>query len=200
VEGSASLARAAVAEAGRTVDLVRDLSNAAMQVGEVVSMISAIAGQTNLLALNATIEAARAGEAGRGFAVVASEVKEPANQTTRSTEEIRRQIGGIQTATQQAVAAIGGIGTRIEEMSTVAGSIASAVEQQGAATQEIVRSVEQAATGTGAVTANIAGVAGAAGETGAAASEVLASASALSRQSEHLGGEVARFLASVRAA
>jgi methyl-accepting chemotaxis protein len=74
------------------------------------------------------------------------------------------------------------------------------VEQQGAATQEIVRNVSQAAMGTGQVTANVASVANAAEETGAAASQVLASASALSQQSDHLGTEVARFLATVRAA
>jgi methyl-accepting chemotaxis protein len=50
------------------------------------------------------------------------------------------------------------------------------------------------------VTANIAGVASAAEETGAAASQVLASATELSRQSEHLGAEVNRFLGTVRAA
>ncbi|WP_375409234.1 hypothetical protein [uncultured Methylobacterium sp.] len=44
-----------------------------------------------------------------------------------------------------------------------------------------------------------AGVAGAAEDTGAAASQVRASASELSRQSEHLGAEVNRFLATVRA-
>ena len=48
------------------------------------------------------------------------------------------------------------------------------------------------------VTAKVA--AGAAEETGAAASQVLGAASELSRQSEHLGAEVARFLATVRAA
>ena len=40
----------------------------------------------------------------------------------------------------------------------------------------------------------------AAEETGAAASQVLSSAGELSRQSEHLGSEVSRFLATVRAA
>ena len=58
----------------------------------------------------------------------------------------------------------------------------------------------QAAVGTGEVTSNIAGVAGAAEATGAAASQVLASASELSRQSESLSTEVDRFLATVRAA
>ncbi len=200
VDGSARLARAAVAEAGQTADQVRALTEATTRIGSVVGLISSIAGQTNLLALNATIEAARAGMAGRGFAVVAAEVKELAGQTARATEEITTQIAAIQASTGQAAGAIGGITARIEEISGVATSIAAAVEEQGAATQEIVRNVGQAAAGTGEVTGNIAGVAGAAEETGAAASQVLASASELSRQSEHLSAEVARFLATVRAA
>ncbi|MET3783228.1 methyl-accepting chemotaxis protein [Methylobacterium radiotolerans] len=54
VQGSAQLARAAADEAGRTVRLVEDLSAAVMKIGDVVALISGIAGQTNLLALNAT--------------------------------------------------------------------------------------------------------------------------------------------------
>ncbi|WP_289015495.1 methyl-accepting chemotaxis protein [uncultured Methylobacterium sp.] len=200
VNGSAQLAQAAVTEAGQTADLVQELSGAVAKIGDVVTMISTIAGQTNLLALNATIEAARAGEAGRGFAVVASEVKELASQTGRATEEISGQIARIQGSTGQAVQAIGSIAARIQEISGVATAIAAAVEEQGAATQEIVRNVAQAAMGTGEVTSNISGVAGAAEETGAAASQVLGAASELSRQSEHLSAEVSRFLATVRTA
>ncbi|MEE7505758.1 HAMP domain-containing methyl-accepting chemotaxis protein [Methylobacterium mesophilicum] len=190
VQGSAHLAQAAVGEADQTAHLV----------GDMVGMISGIAGQTNLLALNATIEAARAGAAGRGFAVVATEVKALAEQTAKATEEIARQIGEVQGVTDQAVTAIGGITGRIREIDSVATSIAAAVEQQGAATQEIVRNVAQASAGTNEVTGNIAGVAQASEETGAAAGQVLSAASELSRQSEHLGAEVARFLATVRAA
>ena len=200
VSGSAALAQAAVREAAHTADLVQDLSAAVAKVGDVVTLITSIAGQTNLLALNATIEAARAGEAGRGFAVVASEVKELANQTARATDEIGGHIARIQGSTSQAVSAISAITVRIREISQVATTIAAAVEEQGAATQEIVRNVGQAATGTSEVTENIAGVAGAAGETRAAASQMLASAAELSQRSGQLDSEVARFLATVRAA
>ncbi|WP_246730524.1 methyl-accepting chemotaxis protein [Methylobacterium sp. 2A] len=200
VQGSAQLAQTAVGEADQTGALVLELNGAVTRIGDVVGLISSIAGQTNLLALNATIEAARAGAAGRGFAVVAAEVKALAEQTAKATEEISQQIGRVQGVTGQAVDAISSITARIREINGVATSIAAAVEQQGAATQEIVRNVGQAAQGTGEVTNNIVGVADAAEETGRAASQVLGAASELSRQSEHLTAEVSRFLTGIRAA
>ncbi|SDN40291.1 Methyl-accepting chemotaxis protein [Methylobacterium phyllostachyos] len=200
VTGSTDLAQKAVGEADQTAALVTALSETATRVGDVVGLISSIAGQTNLLALNATIEAARAGEAGRGFAVVAAEVKELANQTAKATEEIAGQMSQIQGATGEAVDAIGTITGRIREINTVAAAIAAAVEQQGAATREIVRNVGQATAGTQQVTGNIAGVAQASEQTGRAADQVLTAATDLTRHAEQLSGEVNRFLGQVRAA
>ena len=200
VAQSAKVAGKAVEDAKRTDVVVRDLADAAQKIGEVVGLISNIAGQTNLLALNATIEAARAGDAGKGFAVVASEVKSLATQTAKATEDIGRQIAQIQGSTAEAVASIQGIGATIGEVSNIAAAIAAAVEEQGAATQEIARNVQQASAGTLAVTTNIAGVGEGANNTGAAATEVLDAAGALTRQAEELHGAVSQFIREVKTA
>ncbi len=125
--------------------------------------------------------------------------EELASQTARATDEISLQIGEVPGVTQEAVAAIGGITSHIREIDVVATSIAAAVEQQGAATQEIVRNVSQAAMARRGDKQHRWRRPGLGGNRGSA-SQVLAAASELSRQSEHLGAEVGRFLATVRAA
>ncbi len=200
VAHSSSITSHAVEDAKRTDGIVRSLAEGAEKIGQVVGLITNIAGQTNLLALNATIEAARAGDAGKGFAVVASEVKSLANQTTKATEEIAAQIAQIQSATKEAVTVIRGITGTIQEVSAIAVSIATAVEEQGAATGEIARNVQQTAQAAQDVTANIGGVSEAAQDTGAAAGRVLVSADALSRQTGILTSEIDQFVAGVRAA
>ena len=200
VSQSAAAAGQAVSDANRTQQTVKMLADGAERIGQVVNLISGIAGQTNLLALNATIEAARAGEAGKGFAVVASEVKALASQTARATEAISAQIGQIQVATRDAVAAIGSITSTIGEVSATTAAIAAAVEEQGAATEEIARNVQEAARGTEVVTRNIGDVGRAAEETGISASQVLTASKDLARQMEGLNKEVGAFLTGVRAA
>jgi methyl-accepting chemotaxis protein len=200
VAQSAAITGKAVAEAGRTDTIVRDLADGAQKIGKVVELIATIAGQTNLLALNATIEAARAGDAGKGFAVVASEVKSLAQQTATATQDIATQIGQIQSATAEAVQAIQGISTTIADVNLIATAIAAAVEEQGAATAEISRNVQQTSSSTQGVTASIAGVDRAATETGAAAAQVLGSAGNLSKEANALTAEVTQFVLDIRAA
>jgi methyl-accepting chemotaxis protein len=200
VQESSAIAMDAVAQAERTDARIAELSVAANRIGDVVKLITAIAGQTNLLALNATIEAARAGEAGKGFAIVAQEVKALATQTAKATDEIGAQISTMQVATQDSVAAIKEIGGTIRRVSEIAAAIAAAVEEQGAATEEISRNVQQAAQGTSEVADNITQVNRGANETGSASSQVLGSAQALARESGQLRSEVERFVRTVRAA
>lgn len=120
-------------QANSTSHTVKDLSETAEKIGQVISLIGEIASQTNLLALNATIEAARAGEAGKGFAVVASEVKSLATQTAKATEDITSQIGNVQSATSTTVQEIEKIRETIVGINQVSTRIAAAVEEQGTA-------------------------------------------------------------------
>jgi methyl-accepting chemotaxis protein len=200
VSDSHKISREAVSQVEATNARIADLAQSAGRIGEVVKMISAVAEQTNLLALNATIEAARAGEAGRGFAVVASEVKALATQTAKATEEISEQIGQMQSATNQSVSAIREIGGTIGRIAEISQAIAAAVEEQGAATQEISRNVQRAAQGASQVAGSITDVNRGATDTGAASTHVYGLAQSLLGQSNHLRGEVEKFLSTVRAA
>ncbi len=200
VSESTKVTDKAMNDARQTDTIVRALADGAKRIGNVVGMITNIAGQTNLLALNATIEAARAGEAGKGFAVVASEVKSLAKQTATATEDISQQVGQIQAATNQAVDAIHGITATIEQVSAICTAIAAAVEEQGTATAEIARSVAQTSRATQDVSSNIGGISRAARDTGTAAVDLLSAATDLSKRSGQLSQEVNAFLADVRAA
>ena len=197
---SSTIAGDAVRSSDDACSRMRQLADEAQKIGEVVDLISAIAGQTNLLALNATIEAARAGDAGKGFAVVASEVKSLATQTAKATEEISARIVGVQQSTQEAVQAIDGVGETIRRLNEVAAGIAAAVEEQTAATGEITRNVHEASNGTRQVTGAIHGVSQAAVEAGTASAEVLTASQDLTHQSTSLSDRVKGFVAKIRAA
>ncbi|MBN8926005.1 MAG: hypothetical protein BGO51_13160 [Rhodospirillales bacterium 69-11] len=200
IADGATMARRAAEDARTTDAAVQALSASAQGIGDVVGVISTIAGQTNLLALNATIEAARAGEAGKGFAVVASEVKNLAGQPAKATEQIGAQIAGMQQQTARAVDAITGITRTIAQIHDTVTEISGATETQAGAAHEIGRAAHEAAAGTEDVSRHAAGVADDARRTGDAAQQVRDASSALARQAADLDREVERFLTDLRAA
>ncbi|CCG06935.1 methyl-accepting chemotaxis protein [Pararhodospirillum photometricum] len=198
VTRSTSVVGEAVDLARVTNESVRALSEAAERIGQVVTLITDVASQTNLLALNATIEAARAGDAGKGFAVVAGEVKTLANQTSRATEEIARQINDVQARTTASVTAIEQITRSITQVNEISATIAAAIEEQGAATHEISRAIQQASLGASQVSENADGVHQAADMTGMSARDVGAAASILAHKVGDLRLRVSDFLVRLR--
>lgn len=197
---SAELARKATVATADADATISALSSSAQQVGQIVELISTIAQRTNLLALNASIEAARGGEAGRGFAVVASEVKELAAQTSKATDAVAAQIRAIQDSTDASVSALRAIGHQVEQLEATSVSIAAAVDQQSVAGQDLARSIDLAARSTDDVTSSIVHVRETSLATGAAASQVLTSATELEDQAVVLKAQVGEFLSHVRAA
>ncbi len=180
VRHTSAIATSALSDTQGLKETVMSLSQAAEEIGAVVTLIREVAEQTNLLALNATIEAARAGAAGRGFAVVATEVKELAGQTARATGEITHKVHAIQKATGEAVTAIRLITDEVAELSKLTLAMASAVEEQAASTQEM--------------SSNITGVSAAAGETGQLAEMVRRISDKLEAHSAGLGASMEKYL------
>ncbi|HEY1933789.1 MAG TPA: methyl-accepting chemotaxis protein [Acetobacteraceae bacterium] len=187
-------AHAAVARASDTDTKVASMAELAARIGDVVALISDVAGRTNLLALNATIEAARAGDAGKGFAVVAGEVKALATQTAKATGEISTQITAIRAATADAVSAVREVGAAIGQVEEVATAIAAAVEQQASVTQDIVTSVHNVTTATQEATKAMQEVSAASEHTDAASGKVLEGADAVGRDADTMRAEVTQFL------
>ncbi len=190
---SSKMSNEAMKMAKNANQIINQLGESSMDIGNVIKVISSIAQQTNLLALNATIEAARAGEAGKGFAVVANEVKELAKQTAKATSEITKKIEAIQADSKNAVAAIAEISSAIEKVNGFAGSIASAVEEQAATTNEVTRVVTQSAEGVKQITENISQVSQAATNTGKDASSSQVAAKEVGAIAELLKKFVARL-------
>jgi methyl-accepting chemotaxis protein len=143
---------------------ITELSKGSSEIGEIVTLISAIAKQTNLLALNAAIEAARAGEQGRGFAVVAEEVRKLAEESNQAAQKIGTLIQQNQLNMDQAVVAAQagaeGIRTGIslvqatgETFTTITGDIfrlsdqikgiSQSISQMASSNQELVTDIEK---------------------------------------------------------
>ncbi len=90
----------------KTANYIKILGGRSEEIGKILNVIDEITDQTTMLALNAAILAAQAGEHGKGFSVVADEIKELADRTSTSTQEIAVLIQSVQQEVSDAVAAM----------------------------------------------------------------------------------------------
>lgn len=92
--------------AQKTLDeLVIKISEKSKELDETNKLISDVAYQTNLLSMNAMIESAHAGTYGEGFAVVANEIRTLAENSTKSSKNIKILIKDVLTLIDQLIKA-----------------------------------------------------------------------------------------------
>lgn len=91
---------------GTQKSVMKEAINESKKVSDIEKLtedILSIAAQTNLLALNASIEAARAGDAGKGFAVVANEIRQLADSSKETANNIQMISADVITAVKKLI-------------------------------------------------------------------------------------------------
>ncbi|ORJ58315.1 hypothetical protein B5V00_12725 [Geothermobacter hydrogeniphilus] len=142
------------------MDLIEDESRKAMaamerlaqQTGEVAKIIEVIrdlVSDTELLAFNAAIIAAKAGEEGKGFSVVADEIRDLADRTTSSAQDIQRIVKAIGGETKEVTSAVAATSERIEKGKELSRSAGEALRKILTSSVEAVNASEEIARVTG---------------------------------------------------
>jgi methyl-accepting chemotaxis protein len=125
-------------ESQRAMTAMQRLSRQTGEVAKIIEVIRELVSDTELLAFNAAIIAAKAGEEGRGFAVVAEEIRDLADRTTNSAQDIQRIVQAIGGDTKEVTEAVEATGMRIAKGKQLSLST-------GEALRKIVESSSQAA-------------------------------------------------------
>lgn len=185
-QGAASTASKGVAVVGNVVDTMLSIRESSHKIVDIISVIDDIAFQTNILALNAAVEAARAGESGKGFAVVAVEVRNLAQRAASAAGEIKRlisdsvdRISSGSKQVEEAGATMQEIVNSIHEVTELMTNIATASIQQNAGIEQVHNAIVQMDNVTQ--------------QNASLVEQAATSTQLLSKQTENLASEMARF-------
>ncbi len=191
--------------------MIQDISKQMVEIGRIVDIISSIAEQTNLLALNAAIEAARAGDAGLGFAVVAGEVKELANESQVSAENIASIIHNLQSKTDLITSAVQGslsevkngneavsetlslfneIVEYISNINQNMNDVAAASQEQAASVEEVTATINEFSEMIGQTNQESVGLAAASEESSGAVHQIVAMVGQVNESMNNIGQNV----------
>jgi methyl-accepting chemotaxis protein len=183
--------RSTVHQLAAEIGLLNDRSR---EIGEIIQLITDIAGQTNLLALNAAIEAARAGEEGKGFAVVAGEVRKLAERSQEAAGQVTELVDAIRTQIEHAVEAmdrgereVAAGASTVEETGRIFNEIHQAARTVLEQIQEASASSQQMSAGAEQISAALQEVTRIAETTGGRAQSILASSEEQLAAMEQIG-------------
>ena len=176
------------------------LSEAAIQVNQILATVSEVAEQTNLLALNAAIEAARAGEQGRGFAVVADEVRKLAERTQRSVAEIGETLAGINQSVADTTREMGRQSEIFRGLGEASGKVEGVIDDTTRWVGDVTDMVKRTAQVSGQVKQGVEHIVGqisrireSAQASAREASDIIGNADRMARLGEELDNRLARF-------
>ena len=110
------------------------------ELQKTAKIVENITSQVNMLALNASIESARAGEYGRGFAVVADNIRQLADDTKNSLQNIQSIVNDIESSMSKSIQEIS---FSIDSMTQIIDETVSGSETAFAATEEQVASMQE---------------------------------------------------------